>query len=262
MKKLFFTFSLFSFAIAFSQVGISTNSPQATLDVTAKNPTGTSTKADGIILPRVDRQRAQSMTGVATSTLIYVNNIATGTLTGTAVNIDAVGYYYFDGTSGVWVKLSEAGGVVSLSSLALKNTTFQPNTTVYASEYPANTFNTIVWNTAPKLDNTKLSYNNTTGVFTVLKAGYYQVLASTHMDMALNPVGTTNGTAASYILKSGVSIGEADSTHGERTDNVHHTVAGAAYFNAGDTIYVQMVMTRGFRIVGGDSFVSIMYLGQ
>ncbi|MCT2560410.1 beta strand repeat-containing protein [Chryseobacterium herbae] len=84
-------------------VGINTTAPSSTLDISAKNATGTTTKAEGLLIPRVDRQRAQSMTGVPTSTLVYVNSIATGTATGTAANIDAIGYYYYNGTA--WTKL-------------------------------------------------------------------------------------------------------------------------------------------------------------
>ncbi|WP_184186569.1 hypothetical protein [Chryseobacterium defluvii] len=87
-----------------AQVGINTDTPEATFDITAKNPTGTSTDVDGLLLPRVDRQKAQSMTGVPVSTLIYVNSIATGTQTGTAANIDSAGYYYFNGSA--WIKLN------------------------------------------------------------------------------------------------------------------------------------------------------------
>jgi len=87
-----------------AQVGINNSAPASTLDITAKNATGTTTNVDGLLIPRVDRQRAQSMTGTPVSTLIYVNSIATGTQTGTAANIDAVGYYYYNGT--VWTKLN------------------------------------------------------------------------------------------------------------------------------------------------------------
>ncbi|MDR6487476.1 hypothetical protein J2799_001981 [Chryseobacterium vietnamense] len=100
LAGLLTTFSL----VVKSQVGINTATPTATLDVNAKNSTGTGTAVEGLLIPRVDRQKAQSMAGVPVSTLIYVNNIATGTTTGTAVNIDAVGYYYYNGT--VWTKLS------------------------------------------------------------------------------------------------------------------------------------------------------------
>jgi|GEM_PF-1744280 len=102
MKKLLLTL-LFPYGI-FAQVGINTTLPSATFDVTAKNSTGTTTAAEGILIPRIDRQRAQSMTGITASTLIYVDNIATGTPTGNAVNIDNTGFYFFDGTA--WVKLN------------------------------------------------------------------------------------------------------------------------------------------------------------
>ena len=62
------------------------------------------------MIPRVDRQRAQSMTNVETSTMIYVNDISTGSQAGTAANIDASGYYYYDGSA--WVKFSSGNSGV------------------------------------------------------------------------------------------------------------------------------------------------------
>ncbi|MET3535043.1 hypothetical protein [Chryseobacterium limigenitum] len=88
---------------AYAQVGIDTASPASTLDVNAKNATGATTNVDGMLVPRVDRQRAQIMTGIPTSTLIYINNATTGLQSGAAVNIDDVGYYYYNGTA--WVKM-------------------------------------------------------------------------------------------------------------------------------------------------------------
>lgn len=88
----------------YGQVGIHTPNPAATLDVTAKKAIGSSSDPDGLLIPRVDRQRAQSMTGVETSTLVYVNDVSTGTQVGTAVNIDTVGYYNYNGTE--WIKLN------------------------------------------------------------------------------------------------------------------------------------------------------------
>jgi hypothetical protein len=101
---LFSSFLLLSTFVVNAQVGIGNTNPTATLDVTAANATGTSTTVDGILIPRVDRQRAQSMTSTPTSTIIYVNSIATGTATGTAVNITAIGFYYYNGAA--WVSLS------------------------------------------------------------------------------------------------------------------------------------------------------------
>jgi len=104
MKKIIFYLAFMFSSSMFSQVGVNTTSPAATLDVQAKNATGTTTNVDGLIVPRVDRQRAQSMASIPTSTLIYINNIVTGSQTGTTINVDAVGYYYYNGT--VWVKLN------------------------------------------------------------------------------------------------------------------------------------------------------------
>ncbi|PWN57918.1 hypothetical protein [Chryseobacterium viscerum] len=87
----------------FSQVGINTALPKSTLDITAKNAVGSTTNVDGILIPRIDRQRAQSMNNIPTSTLVFINDNTTGSQTGTAVNIDTVGYYYYNGT--IWVKL-------------------------------------------------------------------------------------------------------------------------------------------------------------
>ncbi|SHG23960.1 tail fiber domain-containing protein [Chryseobacterium sp. OV279] len=87
-----------------AQVGVNTQTPASTLDVRAKETTGTSAVVEGLLIPRVDRQKAQSMTGVPVSTMIYINSTATGAQTGTAANIDAEGYYYFNGTA--WTKLA------------------------------------------------------------------------------------------------------------------------------------------------------------
>ncbi|WP_157886026.1 hypothetical protein [Chryseobacterium glaciei] len=107
-KVLFLSILLGTTSIITAQIGINTSNPTATMDITAKNATGTTSNVDGLLVPRVDKQRAQSMTGVPTSTLIYINNIATGGTGGTTANVDATGYYYFDGT--LWVKLTSPTG--------------------------------------------------------------------------------------------------------------------------------------------------------
>ncbi|HCA08928.1 tail fiber domain-containing protein [Chryseobacterium sp.] len=94
-----------------AQVGVNTQTPASTLDVRAKETSGTSAVVEGLLIPRVDRQKAQSMTGVPVSTMIYISSTATGAQTGTALNIDAEGYYYFNGTA--WTKLAGNGTPVN-----------------------------------------------------------------------------------------------------------------------------------------------------
>lgn len=78
------------------RVGINTDDPKATLEVGATTTTGT--QAEGLLIPRVSRAKAGSMTGVETSTLIFVNDISNGSQTGQNVNVDKTGYYYYDGS--------------------------------------------------------------------------------------------------------------------------------------------------------------------
>lgn len=92
--------------ITFSQVGINTTNPQTSLDIPALNPTGsTVTTPEGVLVPRVDRLRAQTMTAIPNSNLIFVDNITTGTATGKTVDVLAVGFYYFDVSKNKWIFL-------------------------------------------------------------------------------------------------------------------------------------------------------------
>lgn len=104
MKKSCTILFLFISFFGYSQVGVGTVAPNSTLDIVATNPTGASTAVDGILIPRVDRQRALGMTAITTSTMIYVNSIATGSATGKAININSIGFYYYDGA--VWQKIA------------------------------------------------------------------------------------------------------------------------------------------------------------
>jgi len=124
-KKSLLPLCLLSVFWAQAQIGINTANPTSTFDITAKNATGTTNNVDGLLIPRVDRQRAQSMASVPTSTLIYVNDPATGTLTGTAINIDATGYYYFNGT--IWAKLNPSSSPSSFENIYNANGTLTGN---------------------------------------------------------------------------------------------------------------------------------------
>ncbi|SEW02052.1 Chitin binding Peritrophin-A domain-containing protein [Chryseobacterium wanjuense] len=90
--------------MTFAQVGFNTPEPKVTVDIVAKSATGTTTNPEGLLIPRVDRQKAQSMKEIPVSTLIFVDNVTTGSTTGIATNIYQVGFYYFDGER--WVRLN------------------------------------------------------------------------------------------------------------------------------------------------------------
>ncbi|WP_123867364.1 hypothetical protein [Chryseobacterium joostei] len=102
-------------------MGMNTSNPKSTMDIVAKNSSGSSTLADGLLIPRVDRERAINMVSVQPSTLIYVNSITTGSATGQASNIDAVGFYYFDGSTNKWTKLSTDTNIYNTDGVLTSN---------------------------------------------------------------------------------------------------------------------------------------------
>ena len=103
MNKNYFLLFLLS-PFTFGQVGVNTDDPQATMEIKARTPSGTSTETDGIIIPNITRERAQNMENPSESTLIYISEATSGTANGKAIDIDEKGYYYYNGTK--WVKLT------------------------------------------------------------------------------------------------------------------------------------------------------------
>jgi hypothetical protein len=114
-----------------AQVGIGTQVPKATLDVVGAN---TSTSIDGIIIPRVTREKAISMVGdtattlVENSTLIYVDDITgyVNTDTGVASLVDATGFYFYKKSSLKWMKLPDYDQV---SNIVTSNSFWAPQAT-------------------------------------------------------------------------------------------------------------------------------------
>lgn len=117
-NKITLILALLVAGIAQAQVGFNTTAPKATIDIVAKSTTGAT--PEGLLVPRVSKQKAQTMNGVETSTLIYVNDIA-GTSAGSGVNINAVGYYYFNGT--LWVKTDNDSNIYNTNGNLTGNRT-------------------------------------------------------------------------------------------------------------------------------------------
>jgi hypothetical protein len=92
----------------YSQVGINTTTPKATLDVEGKPSIISET--DGILPPRLLRSQLISKTDYGTDQIgiiVYVSDLS-GTNNAQTVNVTEIGHYYFNGS--VWVKV---GGSIS-----------------------------------------------------------------------------------------------------------------------------------------------------
>lgn len=109
-KNIILLGTLIISSIAYSQVGINTDQPKATLDIKA-SPTST-TKIDGLIAPRLTGNELQAKDALyeddQDATIIYATAPVT-TATDKTFNVTSIGYYYFDktqGTAGRWMKIA------------------------------------------------------------------------------------------------------------------------------------------------------------
>lgn len=103
MKKNTILLATFLISItAYSQVGINTDTPKATLDIASKaNDTAA---MDGIIAPRLTgvQLRGKAYTADQTGALVYITAADTAPA-GQTVNVTSTGYYYFNGTQ--WISI-------------------------------------------------------------------------------------------------------------------------------------------------------------
>ena len=121
MKNHLIVLSTFISSIGFSQVGVNTNEPKATLEVVA-SPSD-NTKVDGIIAPRLagDELKAKDALYGAdqVGAIVYVTSAVTVPIDKTS-NVTEVGYFFFDGDK--WIKM-EGGTVGGKSPWNVQETT-------------------------------------------------------------------------------------------------------------------------------------------
>ena len=112
-KHIIFLGLLATTSLAFAQagkVGVNTSNPEATLDIrpSAANAATTATTNEGVLIPRVSRDRLKSIAtaNLKESTLVYVDNIS-GTTNAVTSNVTSKGFYYYSTTDSKWVKIAE-----------------------------------------------------------------------------------------------------------------------------------------------------------
>ncbi|MGH1520074.1 hypothetical protein [Chryseobacterium sp. JK1] len=120
---------------------------------------------------------------------------------------------------------------------------------------------TYIFNVSNKIDNTYITYSTSTGLFTVVKPGFYNIVPYITYDLSLNGNGQTAGTANSYIQKvsptlttlSGISTG-----HGERTLGLNHNLSSINFFSTGETFRIRCRYTQNFRLSSGNIHISYL----
>jgi len=109
MKKFILAAGMLSSAAVYSQVGIDTETPKATLQVMGK--ASDPAKADGIIAPRLTGSELKAKDAAyganQNAALVYVTTPLATTDTSTkTINVISSGYYYYDAPNNVWVKMN------------------------------------------------------------------------------------------------------------------------------------------------------------
>ncbi|MCS3871074.1 hypothetical protein J3D55_003990 [Chryseobacterium ginsenosidimutans] len=126
MKKFLLTTTMLVGFVAIAQaqqgrVGINTTTPAATLDVVGTP--ADATRPDALLVPRITRGQLQAKDAVYTAAqngaLTFVSSIADGAATGKAINVTAVGFYYYDGTTtNTWIAFG--GGTVTATPVSVR----------------------------------------------------------------------------------------------------------------------------------------------
>ncbi|RNA61439.1 hypothetical protein D1631_05575 [Chryseobacterium nematophagum] len=130
MKKTnLFMLMLFG-VLGYGQVGINETSPKVTLDITAKAIDGST--SEGVIIPKLTgdvlfvASNAGIYGAVQDAALLYVTEPASpNNRIGQTINVNAVGFYYFDASRDQWIKLGDSSNIYNsdgiLSSTRLMN---------------------------------------------------------------------------------------------------------------------------------------------
>ncbi|MFV0530989.1 MAG: hypothetical protein ACK5MD_06085 [Flavobacteriales bacterium] len=155
---------------AFGQVGVGTETPKATLDVTGK-PTDL-TKPDGLIAPRLSGAQLADKDALYGSdqngAIVYATSASpTAGVSGKTININETGYYFFDKTTNTWLKFRIVVG-----------NTFVP-TVVAAGEGSTDIRHNDNGGYAKWTFNTRLNDGHwVNNEYTIPKNGFYQISLS------------------------------------------------------------------------------------
>lgn len=214
MKKQFLAIAALAItSAATAQVGINNTTPTATLDITAKTPSGTTSSTnEGLLIPRVTRERVNSITTPVTSTMVYVDDVSTGNATGASVNIDAVGFYYYNGVA--WTKMGAGAGAsvtanngltLTSGNVQLGGALTQP-TLISGLTATNNLAFTGTGNNAFSVDGNTFSVdasNHSIGIGTTAPNGRFEIAGTggSDDDVYLTSSGTTGSFAASLFLR-------------------------------------------------------------
>ncbi len=109
--RIYYSLIFLISSLGFSQVGIGTSEPKATLDIVS---TITNESKDGVLFPKLTKQQLQNKAlgtygSNQNGTVVYVTDVNSNT-TGPSLNqveaVTSTGYYYYNSTTSKWMPLT------------------------------------------------------------------------------------------------------------------------------------------------------------
>ncbi|WP_415326273.1 beta strand repeat-containing protein [Chryseobacterium sp. MMS23-Vi53] len=261
MKKI--TIALFTLVCSqftLAQIGVNTPDPKSTFDITAKSPKGKSETPEGLLVPRVDRERAQSMIGTAISTLIYVDDATTGLQTGTAINIDNNGYYYFDGR--FWMKLSIDSAISPMANIYNTNGVLDGNRIVTQNDKTLAFTGTAT--NGFSVDGNTFSVdaaNNRIGIGTTAPNSKLHVQGNQYLNAVITAAEYGNNVMDINIGQDGYAFGNRNNNFGinvKTSSSIHP--GNVARFNFGDASMSSNGGNRFLSFSVGKTLKELLYM--
>jgi hypothetical protein len=247
MTKIFITIFSLAFVTIYSQVGIDTTEPKATLDVTAK-PADLS-KIDGIIAPRLSGNELKSKDGLygpnQNAAFVYATSAASPT-TAKTVDVTKSGYYYYDSLLAKWVAF-QSSAESGITTNEISNPINTITSIVNGISTTTNAVN-VVSNTSAANSNTlTTTVNGVTGTSVNLVKSVSNTVSATNFLTT-----TVNGVASTPVAVKNIYNSDGTLT-GDRT----MTMAGYRLYLEGIT-----GTTRFSNDTGGASIAHLASTGR
>ncbi|WP_106915072.1 hypothetical protein [Chryseobacterium aurantiacum] len=223
--------TLFSSITMYSQVGINTNAPAATLEVSSVP--GSINKADGIITPKLRGSELKSKDAAygsaQTGAIIYITEgLLLSNTTPKTRKVVTAGYYYFNGTE--WIRINDVG-VAPLTKVAFNASGTPEAAIINVNVYKRLSFPTVNITVDPEIG----TWDSTSNELTVSKRGVYTITAS----LIYENVASLGG--ATLIIRGGVEneLSSSVAVSGPGPYTQRNNMTSSMVLNPGDKVWVE-----------------------
>lgn len=145
------------------------------------------------------------------------------------------------------VVVADDAGVLKTTNLFIPSTSLLGFRTTISGNISANTFRIVSMDTNPLLSG--MTYNSSTGQYTVTAAGYYQITAAVSADISMNS--PSGGTAVFSLRVNGTMINQVNDGYGDGSTKTTQNMGYLTHLNVDDVIDLRYAYTKVSKITGG-----------